>query len=393
MTGRELFAAAVLAAFLAATAPAGAQPGVTGKEIIIGSCSVLKGPNAELGLRQLEGARAYLAKVNKEGGVHGRKLRLLALDDGYEPGKAMVCFKRLLKEGIFAGAFFVGTPTGARHAFLAEENRVPVVGFFTGAQLLREPFKRYIINVRASYYDETREQVDRLWNDLGYRRIAVLHQDDAFGAAVLAGVRRALKRYGAAPVAIGSFPRNTLQVGRDLAALRAAGPEAVLMAATYAPAAEVLKLAKRTGWTPRFVIASFVGTESFIKAAGADGEGAVITQVVPPSTRTDFPGVTRYLEDLKKNSPGSEPGFVSLEGYADAAILVEGLRRAGRDLTREKFIDALDSMTGFDPGLGPKLKVSLGPQDHQAFDSVYGTVVRGGRAVVLEDWKELRRRD
>jgi len=270
---------------------------------------------------------------------------------------------------------------------------VPVVGFFTGAQLLREPFKRYIINVRASYYDETREQVDRLWNDLGYRRIAVLHQDDAFGAAVLAGVRRALKRYGAAPVAIGSFPRNTLQVGRDLAALRAAGPEAVLMAATYAPAAEVLKLAKRTGWTPRFVIASFVGTESFIKAAGADGEGAVITQVVPPSTRTDFPGVTRYLEDLKKNSPGSEPGFVSLEGYADAAILVEGLRRAGRDLTREKFIDALDSMTGFDPGLGPKLKVSLGPQDHQAFDSVYGTVVRGGRAVVLEDWKELRRRD
>jgi ABC-type branched-subunit amino acid transport system substrate-binding protein len=378
-----------LAAF--AAAPAGAEPGVTGKEILIGSCSVLNGPNAELGLRQLEGARAYLAHINGQGGIHGRKLRLLAFDDGYEPGKAMVCFKRLLKEGVFAGAFFVGTPTGARHAFLAEEHRVPVLGFFTGAQLLREPFKRYIINVRASYYDETREQVDRLWNDLGIRRIAVLHQEDAFGAAVLGGVRRALKRYGAAPAAIGSFPRNTGDYAKGLRTVRAVKPEAVVIVGPYKPVAEIVKTAKTAAWEPLFLTVSFVGTESFVRTAGPASEGTVITQVVPPFTRADLPGVALYLELLKRHSPGAEPGFVSLEGFADAMILAEGLKRAGRDLTREKFIDALDSMSGFDPGLGPRLKISLGPQDHQAFDSVYSTVIRGGRAVVLEDWKTLGR--
>ena len=386
-------AALILAALLTAgTAGLNAAPGVKEKEILIGSCSVLTGPAAELGLRQLEGARAYLDHVNAQGGVHGRKIRLLALDDGYEPGKAMVCFKRLVKEGVFAAAFFVGTPTGARHAFLAEENRVPVVGFFTGAQLLRQPFKRYIINVRASYYDEAREQVDRLWNDLGIRKIGVLYQDDAFGVAVLDGVRRALKRYGATPAAVGSFPRNTIKVEKGMADVRAAAPEAVIMAVVYTPMAEILKRSAAAGWSPLFVSASFVGTESLIETAGKAAEGVVIPQVVPPPTRSDLPGVDLYLKLLKKYSPGAKPGFVSLEGFADALVLVEGLKRAGRDLGRENFIDALDSMAGFDPGFGPRLKTSLGPQDHQAFDSVFGTVIRGGQPVVLEDWKELRRK-
>ncbi|HBA61465.1 MAG TPA: hypothetical protein DCZ92_11750 [Elusimicrobia bacterium] len=382
----------LFAALLCARPAPAAEPGIKDKEILIGSCSALNGPAGELGTRQLEGARAYLASVNARGGVHGRRIRLLALNDGYEPGKAMVCFKRLIKEGVFAGAFFVGTPTGARHSFLAEENRIPVIGFFTGAQLLRKPFKRYVINVRASYYDETKEQVDRLWNDLGVRKIGVIYQDDAFGTAVLDGVKRALKRYGAAPVAAGVFQRNIGKVDEGMKLVRAAGPEAVIMAGPYKPLAEIARVSGAAGWQPLFVTVSFVGTESFIEAAGSAAEGVVITQVVPPPSSSRLPGVDLYLKLLKKYSPRARPGFVSLEGFADAMILVEGLERAGRDLTREKLIDALDSMNGFDPGFGPRLKTTLGPGDHQAFDGVYTTVVRGGRAVLLEDWKELRRR-
>ena len=367
-----------------------AEPGIKDKEILIGSCSALKGPAGELGTAQLEGAKAYLDYVNAEGGVHGRKIKLLALDDGYEPGKAIVCFKRLLKEGVFAGAFFVGTPTAAKHAFLAEENKLPIIGLFTGAQLLREPFKRYIVNVRASYYDETREQIDHLWKDLGMRKIGVVYQDDAFGIAVLEGVRRALKRYGAAPAAIGSFPRNSAELKKGVAAVRAAKPEAVILVGPYKPVAEIVKASKASAWEPLFVTVSFVGTESFIRAAGRASEGTLITQVVPPSSRTDFPGVALYLKLLQRYSPKAEPGFVSLEGFVDAVILVEGLKHAGRELTREKFLDTIEAMNGLDLGFGPRLKTAFGPKEHQAFNGVYSTVVRDGKAVLFEDWKELR---
>jgi len=183
---------AMLLASLAMAARAMAEPGVTDTEVLIGSCAALDGPANFLGQQTVLGARAYLQTVNDQGGIHGRKLKLLSLDDSYEPAKAIECFNRLKQEHVFAAGFFVGTPTGAKHAPMAESSKIPIVGLFTGAQLLHEPFKRYVVNVRASYYDEAREQVDNLWNALGMRKIAVFYQDDAFGVAVLEGVKLAL---------------------------------------------------------------------------------------------------------------------------------------------------------------------------------------------------------
>ncbi len=380
-----------LASLLALGNPAWGESGVTDTEILIGSCSALEGPANFLGTQTVLGAKAYLNLINEQGGVHGRKIKLVAYDDSYEPAKAIECFNRLKQESVFAAGFFVGTPTGAKHVPMAESAKIPIVGLFTGAQLLHEPFKRYVISVRASYHDEAREQVDNLWNALGMKKIGVIYQDDAFGVTVLEGVKKALAKYNAAPVAIGSFPRNTLDVNRGMELVRAGNPEAVVMVGPYAPIAEIVKRGRAAGWNPLYVTVSFVGTEAYIKAMGKDGEGAVITQVVPPYSRTDLPSVALYLKTLKKYFPEAQPNFVSLEGFVDAMVLVEGLKRAGRDLTREKLIDAIESIKDLDIGLGPQLKLNYGPQDHKGFETVYYTVVRDGQPVVFSDWKELKR--
>jgi branched-chain amino acid transport system substrate-binding protein len=273
---------------------------------------------------------------------------------------------------------------------MAESAKIPLIGLFTGAQLLHEAFKHYVINVTASYYDEAREMVDNLWNALGIRKIGVIYLDDAFGVTVLEGVKRALLKYNSAPVALGSFPRNTLDVRRGIDLVREATPEAVVMVGPYTPLAEVVKQGRAAGWDPLYLTVSFVGTEAFIKAAGKDGDGIVITQVVPPSNRTDFPSIELYHKALQKYFPEAEPNFVSLEGFVDAMVLVEGLKRAGRELTREKLIEAIESIKDLDIGLGPQLRLTFGPQDHKGFDTVYYTVVRQGQPVVSTDWKELR---
>lgn len=376
-----------LTSFLFAQAP----PGVTTDSVLIGSCSALDGPARFLGSQTVLGATAYLHNVNDEGGIYGRRVNLMAFDDGYDPEKAPACFKRMEKEGVFALGFFVGTPTAAKYVPLAQEEHIPVVGLFTGAQILYEPVKHYIINVRASYYDETHEQVSKLWDTLHIHKIGVIYQDDAFGKAVLDGVRHALDKYHAAPAALGTFARNTTNVSDGLKTVMNARPEAVVLAGPYAPVAEIVKQAHAAGWHPQFLTVSFVGTEEFIRVAGPDSEGTVITQVLPPYDRTDFPTVALYRKVLEKYYPGTAPSFVSFEGFVDAMVLVEGLKRAGLGLTRDKLITAVESIHHLEVGLGPKLTLNYSATDHQGFDEVYGTVVKGGKAVLLTDWTTLSR--
>ena len=364
-------------------------PGVTNNQILIGSCSALDGPARFLGLQTIVGATAYLNHVNAEGGVFGRKIQLLAFDDGYEPANAENCFKRLMKEDVFSAGFFVGTPTAAKYVPMAEANKIPVVGLFTGAELLYTPLKHYVLNVRASYYDETREQVDNLWNVLGVRKIGVIYQDDAFGQAVLSGLQLALKKHNSSPVGMGTFPRNTLDVEKGIAMVRQQNPGAVLLVGPYAPVAEIIKKSHSMGWHPLFLTVSFVGTEKFITEAGKDAEGTIITQVVPPYSRTDFPTVALYRDALKTFYPAEQPSFVSLEGFVDAMVLVEGLRRAGKDPTREKLIIAIESIQNKDLGLGPKLNLKYSATRHKGFDQIYTTVVRNGKPEIVDDWKTL----
>jgi branched-chain amino acid transport system substrate-binding protein len=373
---------------IAISSVAAEAPGVTENSVLIGSCSALDGPARFLGNQTVLGATTYLHSINDEGGVFGRKVQLLAFDDGYDPEKAPACFKRMTREGVFALGFFVGTPTAKVYVPMAQEEKIPVVGLFTGAQMLYEPLKRYIVNVRASYYDETREQVDKLW-DVNIRKIAVIYQDDAFGKTVLDGVKLALQKHNSAPTGIGTFARNTLDVDEGMKSAMATRPQAVMVVGPYAPVAAIIKKAHAAGWRPQFLTVSFVGTEEFIKEAGTDAEGTIITQVVPPYDRTDYPTVALYRKCLSKYYPDSSPSFVSLEGFVDAMVVVEGLKRAGKDLTREKFITAIESIHEMNVGLGSKLKLAYGPNDHKGFDNVYPTVVKGGQPTLLTDWSAI----
>ena len=373
---------AVISAALAQT------PGVTENSILIGSCSALDGPARVLGRQTVLGASAYLHMVNDEGGLYGRKIQLQAFDDSYDPDRAPACFKRMVKEGVFALGFFVGTPTAKVYVPLAQEEKIPVVGLFTGAQMLYEPLKHEVINVRASYYDETREQVDKLWEQ-NIRKIGVIYQDDPFGKAVLDGVKLALQKHNATPVGLGHFTRGSVEIEEGLKETMAARPQAIIVAGPYAPAAAIVKQAHAAGWRPQFLTVSFVGTEEFIKEAGADAEGTIITQVMPPYDRTDYPTVAQYRKCLTKYSPGEPPSFVSFEGFVDAMVMVEGLKRAGKEVTREKFIAAIESIHDMNVGLGPRLVLNYSSTDHKGFDSVYPTVVKGGQAVLLTDWSSV----
>jgi branched-chain amino acid transport system substrate-binding protein len=364
-------------------------PGVTDDKVLIGSCSALEGPASFLGMQTQLGALAYFHIVNDQGGVHGRTIELQSFDDGYDPTKAPGCFERLTKSGVFAMGFFVGTPTAAKYLPMAEQEKIPVVGLFTGAEMLYEPLKHDIINVRASYFDETREQVDGLWNARGVRKVAVIYQDDAFGKAVLDGVEHALSKHDAKPVALGTFARNTTDVAAGIKAVRESKPEAVILAGPYAPVAAILKNAHASDWNPLFLTVSFVGTEGLIRAAEKDADGIIITQVVPPYDRTDLATIKQYRDALNKYMSGAPPSYVSLEGFVDAMVLVEGLNRAGRDLTREKLIAGIESIHNMDAGLGPKFLLDYGPKDHKGFNAVYPTIIRNGRAVVITDWKNL----
>jgi branched-chain amino acid transport system substrate-binding protein len=377
-------------AYLFAAIPAlkAQAPGVNDHEIIIGSCSVLDGPASQLGQQFVMGATTYLNMINAAGGVNGRKIVLRAFEDSYDPARASKCFSELQRENVFAGAFFVGTPTAAKYVPLAEANRLPIVGLFTGAEFLYNPFHHYVVNVRASYFDETRVQVDNLWAQ-GIRRIAVIYPNDAFGSVVLDGIKAALKKYGSVPAVVASYPRNTPQVDAAVATVRAARPEAVVLVGPYAPVTAMLRIASKQSWTPIFLSVSFVGTDDLIREAGKAAEGVIITQVMPPYSAVDLHTVALYRKQMAERFSSAKPGYVGLEGFVDAMVLVEGLKRAGSNLTREKLISALESMHGLDVGLGPDLKLNFSATNHKGFHNVYPTVIQDGAVVPLNSWKQL----
>jgi ABC-type branched-subunit amino acid transport system substrate-binding protein len=378
----------IFVCLLAASLPIYGQavPGVSEREILIGSCSALEGPSHFLGTETVTGAKAYLDMINDAGGVDSRKLKLVSYDDSYDPAKTEGCFNRLMEQKVFALGFFVGTPTAVKYLPLAESNKIPLVGLFTGAQTLYVPLRHWVVNVRASYFDETREQMDGLWGTLGYKKIGVIYPEDPFGATVLEGVKTALKAHGAEPVAAASYQRQTSQVGGAIDTVRAANPEAVVLVGPANTVAPILKQAHAKGWKPLFLTVSFVGTDDLIQEAGQDTEGVVVTQVVPPYYLTEYKTVALYRRTLGKYYPSAQPNFVSLEGFVDAMVLVEGLKKAGKELTREGLIRGIESLHEVDLGLGPKLKLNYSSKEHKGFDNVIPTVVRGGRAVPFTDW-------
>ena len=368
--------------------PGSRTAGITPEEIRIGASLALGGHAGYLGTQTLHGAMAYIRHVNAGGGVHGRKIRVVAYDDGYEPSRCVVNTQRLIiDDGVFCLFCYVGTPTTVKIMPLVNEARIPLVGMFTGAHALREPLSRYLINVRASYYQETGAAVRYMVEQLKLRRIAVFYQYDAYGFDGLRGTELALKDYNLVPVATGTYLRGTLKVEEGLERIMAARAEAVVMIGTYDPCARFIRNARKQGFSPLFYNVSFVGADELIRRLGSEAEGVVVTQVVPPPNAGDSEpflwGAEEYADLLDTYYPDDEPNFVGLEGYLNAKVLVEGLVRAGPLVDRERFIDAVESIRDLDLGIDNPLSFSR--KDHQGLERVYFTMFRNGRFIWLSE--------
>ena len=369
--GAALLVAIVGMACLGAQAAA-TSPGITDDQILFGQSAVFSGPSQDLGREMRQGIKAAFYEANQAGGVHGRKLTLKAMDDSYETDYAFHTTKWLIEKAqVFALIGAVGTPTSRVSSPLAHDAGVPFLAPFTGAEFLRDPALDNVVNLRASYYQETEAMIARLTEDLGVTRVGVFYQDDSFGTNGLEGVRRALERRWLEPVGSWHYQRNSGAVRQAAAGIVAANPEAVIMIGAQDPVATAIEL-MRQDIDPVIMTVSFVGGAALAKALGEDGHGVYITQVVPFPRDAGIPVVARYQAALSAYDPQAEPGFVSLEGYLAGRLAIYGLETCGRELSRECFIEALHTSEVIDLG-GFRLKYGRG--DNQGSDEVFLTVI------------------
>ena len=358
---KRIFALLIAACAIGAPAAGAlAQDGITPSSILIGQSAAFTGPAAQLGIQMRDGAKLWFDYINAQGGVNGRRIEFRSRDDKYESKLAAENTKKLIEEDrVFLLFAYVGTPTSQASLPIFTEARVPFVAPFTGAELLRTPFNRYIFNVRASYFDETEKIVEHLTRT-GVKRFAVFYQNDAYGQAGLEGVKRALARRNLQIAATGTVERNTTNVADAVKTINAAQPEATVMISAYTSVAEFVRQMQKAGSISQFFNVSFVGSKALAEALGKDGHGVMVSQVVPFPWSPLTPIVKEYL-DLAKRAGNVDVNFSSLEGFIAAKVLVEGLRRAGKDLTREKFVAAMESMSNYEIG---GFAVRFSPDNH-----------------------------
>jgi ABC-type branched-subunit amino acid transport system substrate-binding protein len=362
----------VFATLACAALPAPAQqPGVSADRILLGQAAVFTGPAAQLGIQMRNGIKSYFDFVNEKGGVHGRKLELVSEDDKYEPAVATTASQALIeKHKVFALMGYVGTPTGVAHLKVTTAAKVPLVGMFTGAEVLREPMSRYVFHVRASYYDETDKIVEQVVST-GGKKIAVFYQADAYGEAGRMGTEIALKKRGLQIHSNGTVERNTVAVEKAVETIQASEPDAVVMIGAYTACAEFIRQMKKAGSGAQFYNVSFVGSAALAKALDKEGVGVAISQVVPFPWATGVPVVKEY-QALAKKAGFADYNFSAMEGFLVAKVMVEGLRRAGKNLTREGFVDTMEKMQDVDVG---GFFVTYSPKSHTGSKFVDLTII------------------
>jgi branched-chain amino acid transport system substrate-binding protein len=372
-----------LAAVRGATERAPTIRGVTDNEIRLGISAPFTGSAKELGNQMKLGIQTAFNLINESGGIHGRQLRLVAADDGYEPTRAAETMKELYeKQQVFGFIGNVGTPTAVVALPYALERRTLFFGAFTGAGLLRrDPPDRYVFNYRASYAEETDAVVRYLVKMRGLRpeQIAVFAQQDAYGDSGFAGVAkamRALRGGNEGTILRLDYQRNTLDVDDAVARLRAHKPpiKAVVMVGAYRSCAKFIEKTRDIYPSMIYTNVSFVGSTALADELMLLGpryaNGVIVTQVVP-AVDSYASTILKYKTALAKYFPGVLPDYVSLEGYVAGSLLLEGLKRTGRQLDTEKLVEALESVRDFDMGLGAP--ISFGPTEHQGSHKVWGT--------------------
>jgi branched-chain amino acid transport system substrate-binding protein len=361
-------------ALAAAALSAQAQvPGVKPGAIIIGQSTPLTGSNAELGNDIRNGALAYLKKVNDAGGVHGRKIELITLDDGNAVPRAEQNTKKLVEEdGVFA-LFGYASATLSRPALpFVDKNRVPFLGPFTGADPMRV-FNKYVYNMRGSYADELEKIVDH-FVPLGVKRFSIVYYDDVVGRENLTAVDRALKARGLTSVSRAAFKdRAKPDIAAGVKEVAVGQPDVVILTTLYKATSDFIKLARASGMGASMASNSFPGASPLAKELGGkDGSGVIVATVVPPPTKRSLQIVQEYQAAIEKQLGRKEWSFTSLESYIGAKVMVEALRRAGPKLTREGFMRELDGMKAYDVG---GYVVSFSPSNHNGSSFVELTVI------------------
>ncbi|MFT3819536.1 MAG: ABC transporter substrate-binding protein [Rubrivivax sp.] len=359
---------------LAGAAAALALPALAQERaLLLGQSAPTTGAAAQLGIQMHHGAKLYFDQFNAQGGVGGRPVELRLLDDGYEPERCKANTEQFIRDEAFALLGYVGTPTSLAALPLVNQARIPFFGPFTGAQALREPLSRWVFHVRASYFDETALIVRQL-TGLGLKRIAVFRQNDSYGQAGLDGVLRALAPQNLQPVAVGTVERNSVDVAAAVKAIVPQMPHAVVQISAYKSCAAFVRAARQAGYGGTFYNVSFVGSQALADELGGDGRGVMISQVMPhPSSTTT--GIAReYLDALRRAGGGRAPDYSSIEGYVAARVFAEGLRRAGRVVTREGVVAALESLSRLDLG---GFTVGFSPRSHAGSSFVELTMLTG----------------
>lgn len=374
----------LVAVLLLAAVPAGAQPGVTDAEIVLGCSNSFSGPLAFTGEQATKfGVDLYFRVVNDAGGIHGRKVRTVYYDDGYRPQEAVANTKKLVEQdGVFAIIAPQGTPPVVATMEYLEENKVPLLFPFQGSPVTRG--RKYVFSGMTLYDRQARMMIDYLAGARKYRTFGVLYQDDEYGKSFLTAFEKDLGRHGLKLTAAESVKRGVTDVSAQIARLQAAKPQVTFLVLTPPAGAQALKERQKIGWSETVMVSSGPLTdERYLALAGDAAEGVEGLSLWPDPVTSDLAGVRAYRAAMQKYFPKNEPNRYSLSGYFAAMLFTEGARRAGRSLTREGLVTALESVKGWDSGILPPL--TIGP-DHETQRQGFWVKVDKGRFRQLTDW-------
>ncbi|MCM3607565.1 ABC transporter substrate-binding protein [Cupriavidus pauculus] len=372
MKNARQVACGILAATLGWVAPmtALAEPGIGKSTIRIGQSAGVSGPVAGSVKEQIAGAQVYLNHVNANGGVAGRKIELLTYDDGFDAKRTPDNVRKLIGEDKVFALFMVrGTPQNESILPIIGAEKVPLIAPLTGAITLHRPVNRYVFNVRAKYQDEVARAINHLATS-GMSRIAIFYANDGFGQDVFEGFNTALQARGVQPAGAASFNRPMGDISQGVATVNKANPQAVMVIGSGSEAARIIREMKKAGSAAQFVTLSNNAADSFIKELGDDGKGLIITQVVPGMNSSQMSIASEYRGMAKAQKV--EPSNAGMEGFMSAKVLVEGLRRAGPEPTREKLIAALENLRDYDLG---GILISYSPTRHTGSSFVEMSIV------------------
>jgi len=369
---------------LVATVPASAQQGVTDTEIVVGCSNSFTGPLAFTGEQLTKfGIDLYFRVVNDAGGIHGRKVRTIYYDDGYKPQEAVANTKKLVEQDkIFAVLASQGTAPVAATLEYLEQSRVPLLFPYQGSTVTRG--LKYVVNGMVLYDRQAHMMVDYLVTQRKFKTFAVIYQDDEYGKAFIVPFEKDLGRHGLKLAAAESVKRGATDVSAQIAKLQAAKPQVTFLVLTPGPGAQALKERQKIGWTDTVMVSSGPLTdERFLALAGEAAEGTEGLSLWPDPVTSDLPGMKQYRDHMTKYFPKNEPNRYSLHGYVSAMLFTEAAKRAGKTLTRDSLMTALESIKGFETGIVPPITIGA---DREPLKQGFWVRLEKGRFKALTGW-------